>query len=311
MMITLTLAASLLPALWLDHLIGEPKRYHPLVALGRWIGWIEALCYPKRHKARRWQGILALILVLLPVLPCCWLMAKLPWFIQSMLGIGILYLTVGNRSLAEHGGYVLSALEQDDLDEARQKVGWIVSRKTAHLDKGQVIRATIESILENGNDAVFGALFWYLIAGIPGAVIYRMANTLDARWGYKSSRYLDFGWAAAKLDDVLNFFPARLCALTYALQGHTKNALHCWQTQAHLCASPNGGPVMSAGAGALGVRLGGPAEYDGYQCDKPLLGMDQEVEPADIRRAIHLVQHGAWAWSAITLAGALLVLILS
>lgn len=309
--ITATLAISLPIALWLDHRWGEPRRYHPLVALGAWIGWVERCCYPRRSKARRWHGILGVILVLLPVALISLLTAQLPWLIQSLLGIGVLYLAIGNRSLAEHGGYVLTALQQNDLDEARRKVGWIVSRKTAHLDQSQVIRATIESMLENGNDAVFGALFWFLVGGIPGALLYRVANTLDARWGYKSEKYLHYGWAAARLDDVLNYIPARLCAITYALQGNTIQALRCWRKQAPLCASPNGGPVMSAGAGALGVRLGGPAEYDGYQCDKPILGAGRDVQPADIGRAIALVRRGAWAWGVLATVGTLLAVYLS
>lgn len=283
-------------ALLLDQLLGEPRRFHPLAALGNYISWLEQRCYPASAPARRYHGMFAVILALLPLMPLCGSLSLLPAPLHGLLAVIGLYVTIGGRSLGEHGGYVLTALQHNDLAEARQKVSWIVSRKTTHLNRQQIVSATIESMLENGNDALFGALFWYAVAGLPGALLYRIANTLDARWGYKSLRYRHFGWAAARLDDVLNYLPARLCALTYAIQGNFRQAIHSWRTQAPHCASPNGGPVMSSGAGALNILIGGPAEYDGYRCDKPLLGAGALATGNDISRAIRLVQRGGWLW---------------
>lgn len=175
---------------------------------------------------------------------------------------------------------------------------FIVSRDTSQLDENGVAKAAVESVLENGNDAVFGALFWFCVAGGAGALFYRLANTLDAMWGYKDERRVYFGWAAARIDDALNFIPARLTALTYALLGRTAQALACWRTQAGRWGSPNAGPVMAAGAGALGVTLGGAAIYHGQVENREKLGAGDTVSVADIPRAVALVERGQWLWLA-------------
>jgi adenosylcobinamide-phosphate synthase len=210
--------------------------------------------------------------------------------------IVILYFTLGGRSLGEHAQRVAAALRANDIDAARKQVGFMVSRDTTAMQPDDAARATVESVLENGSDAVFGALFWFAVAGAPGAVVYRLANTLDAMWGYRSERFLHFGWAAARLDDVLNYIPARLTALTYALLGHTARAWRCWQEQAVAWESPNAGPVMAAGAGALGVTLGGPAFYHGHYKQRPVLGEGRPASGDDIERAVALVRNGTWLW---------------
>ncbi|MDP3038050.1 MAG: regulatory signaling modulator protein AmpE, partial [Rhodocyclaceae bacterium] len=163
--------------------------------------------------------------------------------------------------------------------------------------------AAVESVLENGNDAVFGALFWFFVAGGAGALLFRLANTLDAMWGYRDARRVYFGWAAARIDDVLNFVPARLTALTYALLGRTRDALACWRTQAPRWSSPNAGPVMAAGAGALKVGLGGTARYHGASEERPRLGSGAAPTFVDIGRAVTLVERGQWLWLAVFVAG--------
>jgi adenosylcobinamide-phosphate synthase len=134
-------------------------------------------------------------------------------------------------------------------------------------------------------------------------LLYRLANTLDAMWGYRTPRYFYFGWAAARLDDGLNFIPARLTAFTYALLGRTRLALRCWQQQAALWDSPNAGPVMASGAGSLNVKLGGAANYHGVLEVRPALGTGNAPQPDDIARAMSLVKFGAWLWVALLLLG--------
>jgi adenosylcobinamide-phosphate synthase len=161
-------------------------------------------------------------------------------------------------------------------------------------------------VLENGNDAIFGALFWFALLGGPGALMFRLVNTLDAMWGYRTPHFVYFGWAAARLDDVLNYLPARITALCYATLGHFRQALHCWRHQAYKWDSPNAGPVMAAGAGALGLRLGGRARYHGAWKERPVLGRGAKPTAADIEHAIRLVRDTQLLLCAVMLLGLLL-----
>ena len=281
-------------AVLLDRLLGEPPRWHPLVGFGWLAQRIEASFYGARSRG----AIAVSLLVGGPALAAFLAHRSLgSW--AWLLDVALLYLAIGAASLGEHATAVRRALDIGDLDAARQSVGRMVSRDTANMDETAVARATLESVLENGCDAVFGALFWFFVAGAPGVAAYRLANTLDAMWGYKTGRYLHFGWAAARLDDLLNWIPARLTALTYLLLGSRRAAWRCWRSQAAAWESPNAGPVMAAGAGALRVRLGGPASYHGRLESRPVLGEGAEASSGDISRAVALVNRGMGLWLAL------------
>ena len=294
-------AVVVISAVLLDRWLGEPRRAHPLALFGRWAEMVEDRTY---HSHRIW-GVVALIVTVLPfVVLAAWLGTL--EVIGALVSIALLYLALGATSLAQHGSGVAEALRQGELPEARKRVQWMVSRETDQLDQEGVARAAVESVLENGNDAAFGAIFWYLALGAPGIILYRLVNTLDAMWGYRNERYQAFGWAAARLDDLLNWVPARLTAITYSLLGHWRRALRCLMTQGPQSESPNAGRVMAAGAGALGLQLGGPATYGGKLIERPQFGEGHEPQVRDIERAIRLVQYGLILWSVLILAGALL-----
>lgn len=287
----------------LDRLLGEPHRLHPLVGFGRLADAAERTLRrgaPGDAAGNRVRGLLAWTAIVLPFV------ALAAWAAHPVLDALLLWLALGGRSLADHARAIAAPLAAGDLDAARTQVGMIVSRDTSQLDAEGVAKAGVESVLENGNDAVFGALFWFAIAGGAGAVLFRLANTLDAMWGYKDQRRVWFGWAAARIDDALNFVPARLTALTYALLGRTSQALACWRAQAAAWGSPNAGPVMAAGAGALGVRLGGAAIYHGTIEERPPLGAGEAPSATDILRAVALVKRGTWLWLAVIVGGLLL-----
>ncbi|MEW5889159.1 MAG: adenosylcobinamide-phosphate synthase CbiB [Pseudomonadota bacterium] len=299
-----SLALAACAAVLLDRLLGEPRRWHPLVGFGALAARLERLmrrnAAPGHPVLMRAAGLLAWAAAVLPWVALAFWARSVP-AAAPVVDMALLYFALGGRSLAEHGLGVAAPLERGDLAAARASVGRMVSRDTAALDAEGVSRAAVESVLENGNDAVFGALFWFALLGGPGALLYRLANTLDAMWGYRSARLRYFGWAAARLDDVLNYLPARLTALTYALLGRTATAVACWRTQAAAWDSPNAGPVMAAGAGALQVALGGAAHYHGCREERPALGWGAAPGPADIRRAVRLVRRGTWAWLAVFL----------
>jgi len=287
------LFAELLAALALDRLLGEPRR-HPLVAFG-------ALATRVERGARRLPlglrgaGVVAWgVLVLPPTLLLGWLWPALPAPAAFCLGVAVLYLCLGARALSEHAQAVREPLAQGDIEAARGALARLVSRDTDTLPPPGIATGAVESVLENGNDAVVASLFWYAVAGPAGALCHRLANTLDAMWGYRNARYAQFGWAAARLDDLLGWLPARGCALGYALAGNCRVALRCWRQQAASWDSPNAGPVLAAGAGALGVQLGGPAYYAGRERQRPLLGAGPPPLAGTIDAALRLLWRALW-----------------
>lgn len=298
----LALPLSALAAVLIDRLCGEPRRWHPLVGFGYLASALEKrlnrgatrrLEQRERRGRENALGLLAWLLVVAPwVAAAVWLQGRCAMAVD----IALLTFALGAQSLREHAEAVVKPLMAGHLDEARQRVGWMVSRETSQLDESGVAKAGVESVLENGNDAIFGTLFWFAVAGGPGALLFRLANTLDAMWGYRTERFKHFGWAAARIDDGLNWLPARLTALTYAVLGHTARALACWRSQAPGWDSPNAGPVMAAGAGSLQVSLGGAAIYHGQEEIRPPLGEGPAPVAVDLRRAIKLVQRSMGLW---------------
>ncbi len=304
--ITIEMAGIVTLALLLDRLLGEVGRFHPLVGYGRIAHKVELILFRGQPTAPPLCGVIGWVAMVLPILFLGLLLMLLQGAPRFALEVVVLYLLVGGRSLTQHAETVSQALEEKDLPRARQAVGQIVSRQTEPLDEVGVANAATESVLENGSDAIFAALFWYLLLGLPGALLYRAINTLDAMWGYTTPRYIDFGWFAARVDDWANWIPARLTALSYALLGNGTDAMRSWREQAAACKSPNGGVVMAAGAGALQIELGGEAYYNGRREEKPQLGFGPRVKVKDIGRATRLVVQTQWLWVGLLWAAVLL-----
>ena len=297
----LELAALLVAGVALDYALGEARRWHPLVGFGNLAGFIERRL--NHGSLRLLRGALAWALAVLPATALAVLACRRGGLAVHAV---LLYFCLGLRSLRDHNLPIAAALESGELAQARTLTARIVSRDTASASESDLAKASAESLLENGNDAVFGTLFWFMIAGGPGVLLFRLANTLDAMWGYRSTRFLAFGCAAARIDDALNFIPARLTALSYVvLAGDRKTAWRCWRQQAPHWPSPNAGPVMASGAGALGLALGGSAVYDGVTEQRPALGHGRAAQAGDIARAWKLVEAVTVLWLAVAcVAGA-------
>lgn len=260
-------------ALLLDTLVGDPRsKYHPVVLIGNCISFYEHLLYKKNTIAKN-QILLGISTVLLVLMTVMLIVTGLlfiggtihpiGYFIVSLL---CLYIAISPRCLAEAGIEIANLLRKQDISEARRKVGWIVGRKTSELDESEITRATIETVAENTVDGIISPLFWFVLLGPWGAIGYRAINTMDSMLGYKNERYLYFGRFAARLDDVVNYIPARITCVLFVIASFLcgkdwKHAIRIATRDAHKHPSPNGGYAEAPVAGALHIRLGGQNVY--------------------------------------------------
>jgi adenosylcobinamide-phosphate synthase len=216
------------------------------------------------------------------------------------------WTVLGGRSLRCEAAAVHARLADGDLPGARARLTHLVGRDTSELDASEVSRAVIESVAENTSDAVVAPLVWGAVAGLPGLLGYRAANTLDAMVGHHNARYENYGWASARLDDLVNLPGSRLTGLLTlaAAPGRAREALHAWRRDASRHPSPNAGVVEATFAGALGVRLGGVNTYYGNRVEhRAVMGDGRPAAPADIARAISLADRvGAGAVVTATVA---------
>ncbi len=285
--------------LLLDLLCGDPRGWpHPIVWIGRLIqrleGWLRELINPPKV-----AGILLVALTLLST----WLAGGLLLKIAATFSAGVLWLAslwlgwncLALRSLHTESRAVISELEEGDLPGARQALAMIVGRDTGSLDEEQVLKATIETVAENTSDGVIAPLLYLLLGGPLLGLLFKAVSTLDSMVGYKNDNYREFGWAGARLDDLLNFIPARLTgflfvAAAYPLKLNGPGALQVMLRDAGKHASPNAGWPEAAAAGALNLQLGGPASYFGKTVTKPSFGdADQAPDISHYRQMIRLL----------------------
>lgn len=275
-----------------DQAFGDPRRYHPVAGFGklalaleeRW--YADSRCRGVAHEAVLVGGALGL--------GCAVRQAVRDRPVLGVLATAAAtWAVLGGRSLARESEAIAERLDAGDLLGARARMRNLVSRDPDALDADGLARATLESVAENTSDAVVAPLFWGAVAGIPGLLAYRAINTLDAMVGYPNDRYRNFGWAAAKLDDLANWLPARiaggLATVAAPLVGGTPaEAARAVLEQSGQHPSPNGGVVEAAFAGALGVQLGGRNVYEGVVEDRGVLGYGPPPTAADLARGNRL-----------------------
>ena len=294
-----------------DLALGDPRHGHPVALFGRGAAALERLSYSDSRRA----GVLHTA-ALLGVLGGLGLAAQ---GAACRFGPGCtaattaaaMFVGLGGTSLARTGSRMVMLLKAGDVAEARRLLPSLCGRDPAVLDAGGLTRAALESVAENTSDAQVAPLLWAAAAGVPGVLVYRGANTLDAMIGNRSPRYARFGWAAARFDDAANFVAARVTALLVAacapvVGGSPAQAIRAWRRDASAHPSPNAGVVEAAFAGALGVRLGGPTQYAHELQIRPTLGDGRPPDISDLERAVRLSRavQAVAALIAVTLSAA-------
>ena len=295
------MAAAL--AFVVDCLIGDPRSsLHPVVLMGKLISFFEGLLYHEQDSDRKklFCGFVLMVCVLAVSYGAAdgilWLAALSgnPYVSLAVQAVCLSFM-ISPRNLAEAGREIRDYLLEGNLEMARFKVGWIVGRDTDKLTEGEATRAAVETISENTVDGIISPLFYFFVGGLPLAVTYRAANTMDSMIGYKNDKYLFFGRAAARMDDVWNYIPARLTGLmlvaaAFLLGFDWRGAWRILWRDASKHPSPNGGWTESAVAGALGVRLGGLNYYFGKPSFRTYMGDPvHELEARHITLAIHMM----------------------
>ena len=291
-------------AFLIDMLIGDPRtKWHPVVLIGNLISTLESILYNAFDSSTKKlvKGAILVSIVLAVTFAIGLGIVKitrqfeLP-IMQTFVEALVLSFMITPKSLAQAGKEIYNLLISENLTEARRKVGWIVGRDTDKLDEPEIVRATVETIAENTVDGIISPLFYFATAyiisdvyALPLAIMYRAANTMDSMIGYKNEKYLHFGRAAARLDDILNYIPARVTAILFIISAAIlkldyKNAFAMMKRDADSHPSPNGGYAEATVAGALHIRLGGFNSYFGKKTFRAYMG-----EPIEQLKAAHIL----------------------
>ncbi len=287
-----------------DLVFADPRRGHPVAGFGSVASALERVSY----RDSRVAGAVHVALLLIPLTTGAQSVRRSPVALAAAT-----WVSLGGTSLVRTGLAIADDLDRDDIIAARELLPSLCGRDPAHLDHAGLTRAALESIAENTSDAQVSPLVFAAVGGVPGVLVYRAVNTLDAMIGHRSPRYAQFGWAAARLDDIANYLGARLAGALVVVcaplaGGSAGGAWRAWRRDAAAHPSPNAGVVEAAFAGALGVRLGGPTRYHHELQIRPTLGDGRAPTVADLRRAVRLsrvVQAGAAGVAVVLVTGLL------
>ena len=292
---------EIITAYFLDLIIGDPHWLpHPVRIIGKVIEYLERTLR-KNNQSQRAEKIKGIFLTVITVGLSYYIIYFLI-YIVGIIGPGLqfvfssffIFIALSTKNLGEEAFSVYRALEEDNLELARERVSRIVGRDTKDLDKEEIVRATIESIAEGTVDGIISPLFYAVLGGAPLAMAYKAVNTLDSMVGYKNEKYLYFGWFSAKLDDLVNYLPARISVLlipvaSLIVRQRSLIALRAIFRDGKKSPSPNAGIPEAGFAGALGIQLGGVNFYQGVKEYRPILGEKlKEISPKDILKAIWL-----------------------
>ncbi|WP_406056260.1 cobalamin biosynthesis protein [Kribbella sp. NBC_00889] len=283
-------AIGLLVGFAADRVLGDPRRFHPVAGFGQAASRVESRSYADSRAAGTAYTV-ALVGTTAAAGAVLERLSRNRPIVHTLVTAAATWTVLGARSLEREAEVMAGLLEEKDIPAARDRLSHLCARDATSLEADELARATVESIAENTSDACVAPLLWGGVLGVPGLLGYRAANTLDAMVGYKSAKYLNFGWASARLDDVLNLLPARVCALLTGLAaGRPGQTIQVWRRDARKHPSPNAGPVEAAFAGALDLTLGGTNSYGSYREDRGTLGDGPTPAVADVRRTAALAR---------------------
>lgn len=289
---------AILLAILLDRLVSERGGY----PLWSWYSdWAESI-EQRFNGGARTQGISAVFLAIVPMVVGVWLawflMGQIVGVLQFLFSVFILYLCVDLYRLTSVAQSVSTALENNDVAEAAAHLRELTGKDIEERSEAGIARAAVEAVLKQGNSLVMAPIFWFIVLGPTGAVLQRMAAILDRLWGHRTERFVEFGWAAARVDDLLGWIPARITALSYAIMGSFEDALHCWRRQTGMWSDINSGPLLASGLGAMHIDI--CDEFDeedayGNRLAAPVV----PVDAAHVRRAVALLWRVLLFWLVV------------
>jgi adenosylcobinamide-phosphate synthase len=293
-----TLLVAVLVALLLDRTLPDRGGFRLWTWYSDWAESIEE----RFNGGLRSQGIAALLLAVAPisvaVLLASFVLGQIAGALEFLFAIVVLYFCVELFRLGQLSHQVAAAIDADNVPEAAARLKELTGKDTIETTSAGIAHATVEVILKQANSLVVAPVFWFLLLGPAGVALQRMVAVLDRLWGHRTQRYAEFGWAAARLDDVLNWVPARITALSYAIMGSFEDALYCWRRQAGMWSDINSGPVLASGLGALHLDSSDQGgEEDAY--GNPSINPAALPGAGDVRRAMALVWRVMLFWLAI------------
>jgi adenosylcobinamide-phosphate synthase len=294
-------------AVFLDRLFGQPTKYQPMqwfVKMATFIeqSWLgqEELIVTKDTTGKqliealvKLKGTLAMLFLVLPFLAVA-LYVKQFAFINFIFGVLVLYLGIGARDLKQHALVVHKDLIENNIEQARKELTALTNHSTSDMNQQDILLDCLQSVFKKGNSALIAPIFWFVVLGAPGVVLYRLVDTLAVMWNCQNNRYRNFGKAANQVDTAIGIIPACMTAFSYVLLGELATG---WQCLIH-----HGlrlGPAVAAGAGALNVEIGGEIHYQGQTLQIPKLGLGQAPQSSDIVRACGLIERSMILWLAI------------
>jgi adenosylcobinamide-phosphate synthase len=296
---------AVLLALTLDYLIPDRQGIKPFAWYRDWAESIEE----RFNGGKRVHGIGAVALAILPILAGVavihYILGELGWILQFIFNVIVLYVCVDVSRLSKTANAVSMALESGDADEANEQLQVLTGKSTTDVNETEIARAAVEGVLKQGNTLIISPIFWFILLGPFGAVLQRLSSILDSLWGHRYERFAEFGWAAARFDDVLGWVPARITALSYALMGSFEDALHCWRKRVGVWSDINSGPLLASGFGAMHMQSCDVSADEG-EYEEQSLELTVIPDAGHVRRAVALVWRVMLLWLVvgILMAGA-------